>query len=425
VFYLPCFGQSSERPETIVIPVSSLGEVTEVRKQILQNTLEDELKSHFRLISQKRFEEVQERVFEELDYDECTEEQCIVMIQEMLQVENVFHLQVLGEGDDTQLSLSWRTLDEKRKETEICVGCGTFKLNNKVKQLIGELIFERDDQKKLIKILYRKTPGHGTEFFYRWIKLRGKWLNKGDDKEQVKYIGQISEGVPNGQGTIIYPNGVLKYEGEFLDGLPNGIGTETMSDRKYTGGWKDGNRNGHGTYTFSDGRKYVGEFKNHEYNGQGTFTYPSGRKYVGEWKDSEIWNITEYDKNGNIIGKYVVGRFIGVEEEILDKCVVIEKSQRGVLFQRKINGVWEWCKDGNEKTDGKYLGEIRNGVPNGQGTQTLPNGTKYEGKWKKGKYNGQGTLTSYDGEKYVGEWKDGYIWKGKRLNKNGTIIRKY
>ena len=59
LLFLPSLGQSSERPETIVIPVSSLGEVSEVRKQILQNTLEDELKSHFRLISQERFEEVQ------------------------------------------------------------------------------------------------------------------------------------------------------------------------------------------------------------------------------------------------------------------------------------------------------------------------------------------------------------------------------
>ena len=83
------FGQSSERPETIVIPVSSLGEVSEVRKQILQNTLEDELKTHFRLISQERFEEVQEKVFEELDYEECTEDRCIMMIQEMLQYSRI------------------------------------------------------------------------------------------------------------------------------------------------------------------------------------------------------------------------------------------------------------------------------------------------------------------------------------------------
>ena len=135
----PLFGQS-ERPETIIIPVSSLGDVSEVRKQILQNTLEDELKTHFRLIPQQRFEEVQEKVFEELEYEECTEDQCIMMIQEMLQVENVFHLQVIGEGSDTQLSLGWRTLDEKKKETDICLKCGTFQLNDKVRGLVEKLV---------------------------------------------------------------------------------------------------------------------------------------------------------------------------------------------------------------------------------------------------------------------------------------------
>ena len=118
----PLFGQSSERPETVVIPVSSLGDVSEVRKQILQNTLEDELKTHFRLVPQEKYEEVLEKVFEELDYQECSEDVCIMRVQEMLQVENVFHLQVIGEGQDTQLSLGWRTLDEKRKEEEFCRG---------------------------------------------------------------------------------------------------------------------------------------------------------------------------------------------------------------------------------------------------------------------------------------------------------------
>ena len=127
----PLFGQS-ERPESIVVPVSSLGDVSEVRKQILQNTLEDELKTHFRLVPQEKYEEVLEKVFEELEYEECNEDRCIMMIQEMLQVENVFHLQVIGEGDDTQLSLSWRTLEEKRKEEEFCEGCGTGQLRKNV-----------------------------------------------------------------------------------------------------------------------------------------------------------------------------------------------------------------------------------------------------------------------------------------------------
>ena len=112
------FGQSSERPETIVVPVSVIGEVSDSRKQILQNTLDDKLKEHFRLIPQDQFERVQDKVFEELDYEECTEDQCIVMIQEMLQVENLFHLQVISDEGDTQLSLKWVNLDEKRVEEE-------------------------------------------------------------------------------------------------------------------------------------------------------------------------------------------------------------------------------------------------------------------------------------------------------------------
>ena len=30
----------------------------------------------------------------------------------------------------------------------------------------------------------------------------------------------------------------------------------------------------------------------------------------------------------------------------------------------------EWCKSGDEKKSGKYVGEIKNGKPNGQGTYT-------------------------------------------------------
>ena len=111
----PLFGQP-ERPETIVIPVGTLGDISDIRKQIIQNTLSQELTKYFRLVPQDKFEEAQEKAFEELDYEECTEDQCIMMIQEILQVENVFSLQVIGEGNDTQLSLSWRTFDEKKKQ---------------------------------------------------------------------------------------------------------------------------------------------------------------------------------------------------------------------------------------------------------------------------------------------------------------------
>ena len=129
-----------ERPETIVVPVSVMGDVSNIRRQILQNTLDDELKEHFRLIPQDRFEEVQEKVFEELKYEECTEDQCIKMIQEMLQVENMFHLQVIGEEGDTQLTLKWVNLDEKRVEEDFCEDCKTRELRKMIGGLVERLI---------------------------------------------------------------------------------------------------------------------------------------------------------------------------------------------------------------------------------------------------------------------------------------------
>jgi hypothetical protein len=135
----PVNGQS-ERPETIIVPVTSLGDVSDIRKQILQNTLEDELKSYFRLVPQEKYEEVLEQVFEELEYEECSEDTCIMRVQEMLQVENVFLLQVIGEGKDTQLSLGWRTLDEKRKEEEFCRSCGTYELREMIGGLVEKLV---------------------------------------------------------------------------------------------------------------------------------------------------------------------------------------------------------------------------------------------------------------------------------------------
>ena len=58
----------------------------------------------------------------------------------MLQVENVFNLQVIGEGKDSQLNLKWITLDEKKNETDYCEGCNTKKLNDKVRGLVEKLV---------------------------------------------------------------------------------------------------------------------------------------------------------------------------------------------------------------------------------------------------------------------------------------------
>ena len=135
----PLFGQS-ERPETIVIPVGTLGDISDSRKQIIQNTLSQELTKYFRLVPQDKFEAAQEQAFEELEYEECTEDQCIMMIQELLQVENVISLQLVEEDGDSQLSLTWVGLEEKKVLTDFCEGCKTKELNSKIELLVKNMV---------------------------------------------------------------------------------------------------------------------------------------------------------------------------------------------------------------------------------------------------------------------------------------------
>ena len=86
-------------------------------------------------------------------------------------------------------------------------------------------------------------------------------------------------------------------------------------------------------------------------------------------------------------------------------------QETGVLYLKKVNGKFGWFENGNDKKDWKYIGEIKNGKPDGTGVLIHTLG-KYSGELKNGLRHGQGTYTYSSGEKYVGEWKNGHRWKG-------------
>ena len=58
--------------------------------------------------------------------------------------------------------------------------------------------------------------------------------------------------------------------------------------------------------------EYQGQVKDGKPNGLGILISTSGWKYFGSWKNGEIWNGTEYDKNGDIIKKIMHGRNIKI-----------------------------------------------------------------------------------------------------------------
>ncbi len=81
-------------------------------------------------------------------------------------------------------------------------------------------------------------------------------------------------------------------------------------------------------------------------------------------------------------------------------------------------GFWDNCQGSftQSSDNSKYIGDFRNGRPNGQGTLTWPDGTKYMGQFLDGNVWGQGTLTWTNGDKYIGEFHGG------KMDGIGTFI---
>jgi len=95
-------------------------------------------------------------------------------------------------------------------------------------------------------------------------------------------------------------------------------------------------------------------------------------------------------------------------------------QETGVLYFKKVNGKYGWFENGNDKKDWKYIGEIKNGKPNGTGVLSSTFG-KYSGEVKNGIQHGQGTYTYKSGRKRVGEFRKGKPWNVKSYDKNGKI----
>ena len=261
----------------------------------------------------------------------------------------------------------------------------------------------------IFSLLLLSSPLFSQETGVLFLRLENGdvgYFEKRIEDRDGKYIGVINNGKPNGRGTVSWSDG-KKYVGEFKNGLPNGQGIESYSDGEdYVGEWENGKKQGLGIYTWNNGQKYAGEWKDGKMDGLGTHTFPDGRKIVGEYKKGKSWNMTGYDKYGTEKVRYVNGvRQIGKN---------VNKSEIfGILFIREVNGELRWVEDGDEKKDGKYVGEIENGLPNGKGRITFSSGSKYVGEWENGMQNGQGTYIygkgRWEGDKYEGGWKDGVM----------------
>ena len=238
--------------------------------------------------------------------------------------------------------------------------------------------------------------GQGSIKFENGTIYTGEWKNgqiNGQGKATYAsgdvYEGEFKGGKCDGYGTCIYANGVI-YEGEWIDGKHDGQGIYTAANGNvYEGEFKDGLPNGQGKCTYANGGVYEGEWIDGKKNGYGVSTFPEGDVYEGEWKDDFCNGQGKWiNADGTV---YYEGEWIDGEpnKKFTDS---LETNQTSMRYDK-----------------GDYVGEVKDGLPHGQGTCTYDDGTVYVGEWANGLYNGHGTLTFPYGIEMKGTFKDGVI----------------
>ena len=142
-FLLASNSQSQGKKMASLKPMGSLGDFNEMEKQIIFNSLQKSLSTTYALSSQKAFEALLEQDFEEINFEECTEDRCFALIQQILQVDNLFLFNIAPESTFTQLPLPQVDLDSRRlMRTDFCEECSIGQLNMRVEGLVMKLITE-------------------------------------------------------------------------------------------------------------------------------------------------------------------------------------------------------------------------------------------------------------------------------------------
>ena len=325
---------AQEKPTAALSPMGALGELDEIEKRIFFNSLQESLSKYYTLTSQKMYEKAEEEAFQVMDADECTEDQCIAIIQELLQVEYFFMFEILQSGNFQQMKITRVDIDGNRDvRTTTCEDCNISKTNSKVDDLVQSVFKEFEIQKEngpdeeAWKIVKDSDNPTDLQFFIEHFpdsmllptaRMRMKVLNAREERLRLEAEKKLAESTPAPQevtprvsaGKIMYVprdffNHVVEYRGHTyaltryrynFQGAQNmaerfGGHLVTVDDRgenlMLTSQFRDQHNDHSVLIGFSD-RENEGKFAWEDGSSGGVFGYSNwGDWQPDNWKDQE------------------------------------------------------------------------------------------------------------------------------------------
>ena len=290
------------------------------------------------------------------------------------------------------------------------------------------------------------------------------------DSKGNRYVGQLKNGKRHGYGTYQFANGD-KYEGEYRDGKKQGYGTyQFKSGDRYVGYFEDGRYHNWGAYLFANGDKYFGQYDKGKRNGKGTLdrangqwyegdfvqgkrhglgrcTFKNGDRYAGSWKNDEPdgWGSYHYGYRGSAQEKSdgqttnasttrpisdslpegidaATREALAAGDAFLAEALELpdtqgDENRQGDALPSLVGQLPPVLSPGADQPlvptlqelpgGDRYVGQLRDGQPHGQGAYLFSGGERYVGDFLHGLHHDQGLLVLEDGRRYLGEWKSG------------------
>ncbi len=244
-----------------------------------------------------------------------------------------------------------------------------------------------------------------------------------------KYKGKLEEGKFEGNGILVFPNGA-KYTGEFKDGKMHGKGEFVFAKNamivSYKGDFYEGKEHGLGTLIFNNGDVYEGCWVNGKRHGFGVTTYAMNNKLIkchkGTWIDNQMRFYGEYHKIDGVklTGMFEQGVLNGPGATVSKNGVEKRVTWKNGMIVPENNKTTQRLWNSMKKTQ-DYVGEEKNGVPEGFGVLNYSDGSVYTGAFKDGKYHGTGEFIDKNGISYLGGFENGVLNEKCIINEGSWI----
>jgi hypothetical protein len=194
-----------------------------------------------------------------------------------------------------------------------------------------------------------------------FVQREGFINDTGDDMSDFYYVGEIRQGIPDGQGRGYTPDGDLIYEGGFKGGKYDGNGKYYVNGELiYDGDFSMNQYDGYGKLYARGYLVYEGQFKANNHHGKGKLYDTSFRHtldYEGEFKNDQ------FDGHGTswgYVGSWVNGKKEGKGKEYNGSDLL---EYEGEFHNNLREGYGRLF----ESHDRIYEGMFKNDIPEGKG----------------------------------------------------------